>query len=219
MAVLLTFPLFRPLNAAGTGILVGGKLYAYAAGTSTPLATYNEAGAANAHPTILDSAGMAHIRLGASAYKLDLFDALDVHQPGWPVDNIVVGAVWPVAVVTVPSVAGAAVLTAAAVIPAGVPVLVVSTKILTGFGTSNGLTGFQVGDGVSQDRWGNQTILTVGALSGSSDAPAANQAHDASMPRYSTPQAVIISAIGGTFDAVGSLEITVQYLTLPHRSS
>jgi len=217
-AVILTFPLFRAFDANGAP-LAGGKLYSYRAGTSTPLALLAADGVTPlANPVILDANGEAAIRLGSLAYKIDLFSAADVQQPLFPVDNIVSQAFWPVAVATVPSVDGAALLTAAALIPAGSPVIVVSTKILTAFGTSRGLSGFTIGDGSVDDRWGNQTVLTLGALSGGSDAPEANQSRDSVMPRYSTAHAVTMSAVGGLFDSVGSLEVCCQYLSVPHRS-
>lgn len=217
-ATILMFPVFRAFDANGLP-LAGGKVYSYIAGTSTLLATVGADGVTpNANPTILDANGEAAIRLSQKAYKINLTSALDVQQPGFPVDNIEVGAAWPIATATIPSVAGASLLTAAALIPAGVPVLVVTTKILTAFGASGGLSGFEVGDGVIVDRWGEQTSLLLNALSGGSDAPAANQARDSVMPRYSSAQAVVISAVGGTFDAVGSLQVSVQYLSIPHRS-
>lgn len=71
--------------------LSGGKLYTYAAGTSTPAVTYTSSSgsAANANPIILNSAGRppAQIWLVAnSTYKLVLADANDVVL--WTMDNI-----------------------------------------------------------------------------------------------------------------------------------
>jgi len=85
---ILTYPLFRALDANGNP-LAGGKLYAYAAGTSTPLALLAADGTTPlANPVVLDANGQAAIRLGSNSYKLDLFDATDVRQTGWPVDNV-----------------------------------------------------------------------------------------------------------------------------------
>jgi len=68
--------------------LAGGKIYSYAAGTSTPLATYqNATGTPNTNPVVLDSGGFASIWLGTSAYKLTAQNAAGVQQ--WSVDNIV----------------------------------------------------------------------------------------------------------------------------------
>jgi len=69
--------------------LVGGKIYTYAAGTTTPLATYTDAGAgtANTNPIILNSLGQANIWLNlASSYKFSVFTSADV--PLYTVDNI-----------------------------------------------------------------------------------------------------------------------------------
>ena len=68
--------------------LVGGKLYTYAAGTTSPLATYTDAtgNTANANPVILDSRGEADVWLGPSRYKWVLYDADDVLI--WSVDGI-----------------------------------------------------------------------------------------------------------------------------------
>jgi hypothetical protein len=69
--------------------LVGGKIYTYAAGTSTPIATYTDfgAGTANTNPIILDSLGQANIWLiNTTAYKFVVKDADDVLL--YTVDNI-----------------------------------------------------------------------------------------------------------------------------------
>jgi parallel beta-helix repeat protein len=73
-------------------ILSGGKLYSYAAGTSTPQATYTSASGATAHtnPIVLDSAGRVatgEIWLTAgSNYKFALYTSLNVLITTW--DNI-----------------------------------------------------------------------------------------------------------------------------------
>jgi hypothetical protein len=68
--------------------LSGGLLYSYTAGTSTPLATYNDASGTtyNTNPVILDSRGEANIWLGAASYKFKLATAANVEI--WTVDNI-----------------------------------------------------------------------------------------------------------------------------------
>lgn len=83
--------------------LAGGKLYTYAAGTTTPLATYTAyAGTVpNANPVILDSAGRASVWLGAGSYKFILRDSTDVLV--YTTDNIVnsgFGAMQPAVVAT-----------------------------------------------------------------------------------------------------------------------
>jgi hypothetical protein len=68
--------------------LVGGKIYTYAAGTTTPLATYTDytAGTANTNPIILNSLGQANIWLGSSSYKFSVYTSADVLL--YTVDNI-----------------------------------------------------------------------------------------------------------------------------------
>ena len=68
--------------------LVGGKLYTYAAGTSTPLATYTDSTgtAANPNPVILDSRGEAAIWLASVEYKMVLKTSNDTLI--WTVDNV-----------------------------------------------------------------------------------------------------------------------------------
>ena len=74
-------------SAAGVP-LSGGKVYTYAAGTTTPQATYTDYTGAtpNANPIILNSRGEAAIWLGSASYKFTLTDANDVEI--WTVDYI-----------------------------------------------------------------------------------------------------------------------------------
>jgi hypothetical protein len=65
-------------------VLTGGKLYTYAAGTTTPAATYttNSGSTARTNPIILDSAGRVpdggEIWITSSQYKFVLKDSNDV---------------------------------------------------------------------------------------------------------------------------------------------
>ncbi|NJM09345.1 MAG: hypothetical protein HC883_00135 [Bdellovibrionaceae bacterium] len=79
MAHLLTALTFREFDSNGAP-LVGGKLYSYLAGTSTPLATYSDpAGETpNTNPVVLDGDGRADVYLGNGSYKFILTDAADV---------------------------------------------------------------------------------------------------------------------------------------------
>lgn len=79
MAQISPVPFLQFFNANGIP-LAGGKLYTYAAGTTTPLATYTTyAGSiANTNPVILDAAGRASVWLGVSPYKFVLKDSTDV---------------------------------------------------------------------------------------------------------------------------------------------
>jgi len=68
--------------------LVGGKIYTYSAGTTTPLATYTDSGAgtANTNPIILNSLGQANIWLTSASYKFSVYTSADVLL--YTVDNI-----------------------------------------------------------------------------------------------------------------------------------
>lgn len=77
-------------NSAGAP-LVGGKVYAYDAGTNTPRATFQDAAGTvpNTNPIVLDARGEATI-FWSGAYKVVLKDASDVTI--WTVDGVVDGA-------------------------------------------------------------------------------------------------------------------------------
>jgi len=68
--------------------LVGGKLYTYASGTSTPLTTYTDytGATANTNPIILDSRGECNLWLSGALYTLTLKSATDVLI--WSVDGV-----------------------------------------------------------------------------------------------------------------------------------
>ena len=68
--------------------LVGGKLYTYAAGTSTPQITHSDAAGTvpNANPVVLDARGEASIFWSASPYKVVLKTSADVEL--WSQDNL-----------------------------------------------------------------------------------------------------------------------------------
>lgn len=87
MASLTPSPKMQFFTASGIP-LVGGKLYTYAAGTTTPLATYTDStgASANTNPVILDSRGEANVWLGVGSYKMVLKDSVDTLI--WTVDNI-----------------------------------------------------------------------------------------------------------------------------------
>ena len=69
--------------------LVGGKIYTYSAGTTTPLATYTDSGGltANTNPIILNSLGQADIWLTVlTSYKFSVYTSANVLL--YTVDNI-----------------------------------------------------------------------------------------------------------------------------------
>lgn len=88
MAVLAPQPKAQFFDASGSP-LVGGKVFTYAAGTTTPLETYTSESAVtpNTNPVILDSRGECDLWFSpASSYKVVLKSATDALQ--WTVDNI-----------------------------------------------------------------------------------------------------------------------------------
>ena len=76
---------FFDLNGAP---LLGGLLYTYAAGTTTPLASYTDSTGliANTNPIVLDSRGEANVWLSGAIYKFALYTSAGVLI--WTVDNI-----------------------------------------------------------------------------------------------------------------------------------
>ena len=88
MAYTLTAsPLMQFTTPAGAP-LIGGKVYTYAAGTTSALATYTDSTGvtANTNPVILNTRGEAAIWLSPASYKFALNDANDT--PIWTSDNI-----------------------------------------------------------------------------------------------------------------------------------
>jgi hypothetical protein len=88
MASLSPTPKLQFFGADGLP-LVGGKLFTYAAGTTTPLATFTDytANTANTNPVILDSTGSASVWLPeTTSYKYLLKTAADV--PLYTVDYV-----------------------------------------------------------------------------------------------------------------------------------
>ena len=98
MAALFTASKFSATDASGNP-LAGGKVHTFAAGTTTPKATYTtQAGnVANANPVILDSTGRASIWLGSGAYKFVVTDSADAAAPDGTVDNVTAPALEVVA--------------------------------------------------------------------------------------------------------------------------
>jgi hypothetical protein len=87
MAVLSPFPKMSFVDQNGNP-LVGGKLYTYVAGTTTPQATYTDSTGTtpNTNPVVMDSLGQANVWLGGAIYKFLLTNAGGATI--WTVDNI-----------------------------------------------------------------------------------------------------------------------------------
>lgn len=86
---LLSYPKFMALDSSGAP-LIGGKLYTYEQGSSTPKATYSDydLSTPNANPVVLDSRGEAVV-YGSGYYKFVLKDSDDVAV--WTFDNLLAG--------------------------------------------------------------------------------------------------------------------------------
>jgi len=90
-ANLMPWPLAKFFQPNTNLPLAGGKVYTYAAGTATPLATYSDPAGTipNANPVILNANGEASIYLtDGLSYKINLLDASNVQVPGYPIDQI-----------------------------------------------------------------------------------------------------------------------------------
>lgn len=85
---MFTYPKFKATDGNGNP-LRGGKLYSYAAGTTTAKDTYSDAAltTANTNPITLDSNGEATVYLSGT-YKFNLKTSDLAQVPGWPIDNI-----------------------------------------------------------------------------------------------------------------------------------
>jgi hypothetical protein len=133
-------------TAAGVP-LVGGKVYTYAAGTSTPLATYQDSTGtvSNTNPIILDSRGECNLwLLPANAYKFILKDSTDALI--WTVDNINLGINFSNVIITGGSLNGVTIGN----IDPGTAVFTDLTA--TGTVTFNGVTQMQIPAGPTADR-------------------------------------------------------------------
>jgi hypothetical protein len=82
------------VNGAGLPC-AGCKLSTFAAGSTTPLATYVDSSGTtmNANPVVLDASGGAFIWVGSNSYKFILKDALG--STIWSVDNVNAGNLFP----------------------------------------------------------------------------------------------------------------------------
>lgn len=86
--------------------LAGGKLYSYAAGTTTPLAVYTDAflTVPATNPVTLDAYGRTLFYVTPNvAYKFTLTDAALVVQPHYPVDNVIMPSPTAVTPASVPT--------------------------------------------------------------------------------------------------------------------
>ena len=195
-------------------LLAGGKVHTFEAGTTTPKASFVDSGGVTPHPNpvILDSSGRAQIWLSGTPYRLQIDDANDVTI--LTLDNVagttaLLGASISArasATRTVSCNNGEVVLTASSIFPANARALGAYTKNVVPPGTSNGLSGYDVGSHGLPSRWGTNIGL------GPTDQ---NTIGDflADQPTSPLTQDVTITVQGGPCDGVGIIEVTVDYET------
>jgi parallel beta-helix repeat protein len=100
-------------------------------------------------------------------------------------------------------------LTATNLIPDGALLLGVTARTNLALGATAGLTGYTVGDGSDPDLWG--AVTSVGVSRGLSSRDYTDPA--AAGRLYTSPQSVVITATGGTFDGTGEIELVAHYMT------
>lgn len=93
MAVSLMYMPIMVFRDSNDTPIPGARIFSFAAGTTTPLSLWADANGVTplSNPAVADASGrLVAYMLTGSAYKIDTFDALGVHVPGWPIDNITV---------------------------------------------------------------------------------------------------------------------------------
>lgn len=102
---------------------------------------------------------------------------------------------------------GSSVSTFTLIIPKYSQLIGVTTRVNTALGTTNGTTGYLIGDGTDADLWGAITGTAVGTSSDSSNYTALNALGPSSVDRT-----VTITAVGGDFDGTGVIDVCAFYL-------
>ena len=105
--------------------------------------------------------------------------------------------------------AGQGVISVPGLIPPGYRCEGVTFTLTSNWGTSQGLTGLLIGDGIANDRFGRITTLTAGTQGGQ-----VNFRSDVT-PIEPIPYVILIASEGGLFDSNGSVHITAYWSTLP----
>lgn len=197
---------------------VGAKLYTFAAATSTPRTAYQDRWLTvpHANPIVLNDQGAADVYLDGY-YNLRLYDADDILL--WSIDNFTFDSSAPPPApgdkivgssdIDVTPSPGAGVISIPGLVSPGFRCEGLTWTITTGFGTSNGLTGILLGDGVANDRWARITDLTTGQSGGQVSF------RSDSTPVEPIPYTILVAAEGGLFDATGGLHLTAYYSALP----
>ena len=210
------FEIIQFLDNAGNP-LAGGLVRTFEAGTSTPKAAFTDSTATTPHPNpvVLDSAGRAQLWLDGGAYKIDINDSADADI--FEIDNVpatsLAGttiAVRQTAQTTVPCTNGQVLLPASGLVPANARLVGVYTENLVAPGTSQGVSGYDIGSHGSETRWGSNIALTLGAKNTIGDFAIAP---DDEFPKSSVTQDVNITGRGGAFDGTGSIQVTIEFET------
>jgi hypothetical protein len=145
-----------------------------------------------------DAANTLAQRNGTSAQKTNIYDTFtsstDYHR-----------VTIATARATLTNVSGASV-TATGLIPAGAVVMGVTSKVTTALGTANGTTGYKIGTGADDDRWGAITGTAAGTTSDNRNWTAGT------IECFPSATDVIVTATGGNFNGTGVIYLSVQYM-------
>ena len=102
---------------------------------------------------------------------------------------------------------GASVSTTTLIIPKYSQLIGVTTRVMTALGTTNGTTGYLVGDGTDADLWGAMTGTAIGTSSDARDYTAINALGPSGVDRT-----VTLTAVGGNFNGAGVIDVCAFYL-------
>ena len=87
-----------------------------------------------------------------------------------------------------------------------------TSRVLTAFGVTGGLASLAIGEPADMARWGTALPITLNAETDQGDFTISD------LPIYPIATDVWVSALGGTFDATGAIELAVFYSLLRHPS-